>query len=50
MDSRLLQQFRAAADRDSMVRDEWLQRFETAIRALPDRHPCQWPTSGSLSN
>ena len=36
-DSRLLQQFRAAADRDSTVRDEWLQRFETAMRALPDR-------------
>ena len=36
-DSRLLQQFRAAADRDSMARDEWLQRFETAMRALPDR-------------
>ena len=35
-DSRLLQQFRAAADRDSMANDEWLQRIETAMRALPD--------------
>ena len=36
-DSCLVQQFRAAADRDSMVRDEWLQRFETAMHSLPDR-------------